>query len=171
MSDEGNGEKRVIPQLSVDTQILYERIKKAAIGDFISYPELTALIDRNVQTKGYSALMTARKMARRNDRMVFECVRGEGLKRLDDHGIVTGIPQQGLKRIRHISRTAAMKLSCVQNFDGLQNGDKISHNAAVSLFGAITLFTRERSVKRIEAAVQEKADKLPVMKTLELFKS
>lgn len=162
------GQSKTIPHASVDTQLLYERLKRAEIGEFIPYQELTATIDRDVQSDGRGYLNTARGMTLRHDRMVFECVSNQGLRRMNDTEIVEG-GTSILQRIRRASRRGAMKLASVKNFDALPNNKKIRHNALLSALGAITHFGRESNVKQIEAKVEAAQSKLPLARTLEIF--
>lgn len=161
--------KRTIPQISLDSQALYERLKKTKVGDFIKYEELTAIISRDVTNGGRGCLATARNIAMREHRMVFACVSGEGIKRLADSEIV-GIGLQATKHIRRVASKGMRKLSCVQDFDKLSQQEKLSHNTQMSVLGALHQACKESSVKRVESQVEKAQMKLSLAGTLDAFK-
>jgi hypothetical protein len=161
--------ERTIPQLSVDTQLIYDRLCKANPGEVLTYTELSSLIDRDVQGVGRGVLNSARNMALRQNRFVFECIRNEGIKRLDDSAIVES-GTDTIQRIRRAARKGALKLSSVKDFNGMNNGEKIRHNALISTLGVISHFSREVNIKRIETKVEEAQDKIPLQRTLDIFK-
>ena len=80
--------KRTINEVSADTLALYEALKDITIDGMITYANLSDLIGRDVQSEAIGSLTTARRMCQREDQIVFSPVRGVGLKRLDDSGIV-----------------------------------------------------------------------------------
>ncbi len=157
-----------IAQTSIDARLLYERIAALNVGDSISYKELSALIDRNVQEDGHGVLRTARRMAEREDRIVFDVVIGEGLRRLNDSEIVdTG--DRAVSRIRRGARRAANTISAVSDFNTLPNEKKVKHNTMLSILGTIAAFVRPKTVLRIESAVSGNSGKLSVGDTLKAF--
>jgi hypothetical protein len=161
-------EESKIRPMSIDAQVLYERLEKTQIGDRVSYKELNAIIDKNVQNGARHLLETARRAAMRKHHMVFQVIANEGLLRLDDLGIVaTG--KLSIAKVGRATRRGLKKLACVQNFDGMSNEAKIKHNTFASTLGALSLFTRGSSVKRIEEKVTEANVKLATRKTLEAF--
>lgn len=154
--------------MSLDTQMLYERLEKAQIGDLINYEELSAIIGSDVQIKGRGSLQSARKMAMRDKGMVFESVRDIGIKRLADAEIVRS-GQAYISRIRRHARRGMRVLVSVQNFEALPNDLKIRHNATASMLGAVAQFSGSAAQKRIEGAVEAAGNKISYAKTLELF--
>lgn len=154
--------------MSLDTQMLYERLEKAQIGDLIKYEELSAIIGSDVQIKGRGSLQSARKMAMRDKSMVFESVRDIGIKRLADAEIVRS-GQAYISRIRRHARRGMRVLVSVQNFEALPNDLKIRHNATASMLGAVAQFSGGAAQKRIEDAVEAAGNKISYAKTLELF--
>ncbi len=157
-----------IPVLSIDAKTLYEKLCSVAVGERVTYEQLTQCIGRNVQDKAYGALTTARRMAQRENRIVFGVVRGQGLIRLNDSDIVDA-GSNGLAKTRRVVKKHAKILSCVQDFNQLSNEEKLRHNAALSLYGAIAQATKPTTVKQVESAVNASAGALPVGKTLQLF--
>lgn len=158
------------PQItaSIDTQMIYERLEKSAIGELVEYQELSALIGTDVQSKGRGYMETARRMAMRDKGMVFEPVRNVGLKRLADTEIVRS-GQAYISKIRRHARRGMRVLVSVQDFNSLPNDLKVRHNATASMLGAVAQFSGGAAQKRIEGAVEQAGQKISYAKTLELF--
>lgn len=175
--------KRSIFEISVEARLLYARLKEVSIGEVVLYTELAAiggrpmetdedtgkLIDRRFPLELYGALSTARRRAQKDDGIILDAVYGEGLKRLNDHEIV-GTSQRYIDGTRRASRRASKRLACVANFDDLPAESKVQHNTFMSLFGALAVITRAKSVKKLEGHVQQAHEQLPLVKTLEAFK-
>lgn len=160
---------KAIPELSVDTQLLERRMLAANVGDVIPYDELSAVIGRDVQTDARGNLTSARNRVLRSSQMVFEPVTNVGLKRLDDHGIVSlGSSYAG--RIRNLARRGRRKLAAVLNFDALPNTLKVEHNTRYAQLSAIGHFASEKSTKKIEGAVTDTAASLPLRHCLDKMK-
>lgn len=168
MSDT-NGKAKSIPEASIDTRLVFDRLKNAKPGEVIPYKELAEILGTDPRNgKGYSSVASARRMALNQLKYAFEAVSGEGIKRLTDHE-ASRTGEQTLKAIRRRARLGAKKLTCVEKFESLSNDDKIAHNAALSMLGAITQATSAKTQERIESAVKEATKELPVAKTLALF--
>ena len=162
-------EKRAVPELSMDTQILEGVLRTAAADVIMTYAELSAAIDRDVQKSARPQLRSARRCLLAQDHLVFGVVRNVGLKRLDDHGIVGTASQ----RLRHIRRTATVGLhevASVRDFAALPNDEKIRHNAAMSVYSVLRHITKEKTMLKLEGAVGEAQEKLPLAKMLAAVK-
>ena len=158
--------KRTIPEASSDTRFLYQRLIKVEAGETITYDELSKEIGRNVRKARY-LLASARRMALSNDRVVFGTIRGVGLRRMDNSGIV-GSVESRTKRIRNQARKGLKELGCV---DGeLSRDDTVKHNVGVSVFSVLSEITKPKSIKRLEGKVEATQASLPLAKTLDAFK-
>lgn len=161
--------KKSIPELSVDSKLLYERLKKAGIGETVTYAELSGIVGRDVANGGRGTMMTARRLCQAEHQMVFGTVRKVGLKRLSDQEIVdTG--EAVTKHIRKTARRGARRIACA-NYQALANDAKVRHNAQISLLGAIVALSKPSSIKRLEKSVAKEHEQLPVAKTLEVFRT
>ncbi len=159
--------KRAIPELSVDTQILVKRLMSLPIGEMILYEELSALIGRDIRQQPVRGLLrSARHIVLRDEQIVTEAVRGEGLKRLDDVGIAQ-LGDQHIARTRRACRRTAMKLVCVQKFEALSDELKAKHNTAMGVIAVLSAATRPQFVKRLEGKI---AEQLPLAKMLDAIK-
>jgi len=159
-------EKKTIQEMGADAKLLIARLDKIEAGEIVPYAELSEVIGRDIR-KHRGALYTAMNSLRRDGQKVFGTMRGEGLKRLDDSGIL----QSAEGTIPSIHRTIrrGMKTLACSNYDHLDNEEKIRHNATASHCGALLLATKPAATKRLMAAVAEKHEELPTARTLELF--
>lgn len=164
-------EKKTIQPISIDAQVLLNRLKQAQPGQIIFYSELTGLIKRDVQTQpGYGACMTARNRLMRDEGMIFSPVHNHGLKRLTEEEVASS-GGHGITRIRKLAGRERMKLHCgVKNFESLSNAAKIAHNTAASIYGMMQMFSKKKTIEKIETAVTVQNGKLPSAKILEMFK-
>ena len=161
-------DKRPNFELSVDTRLLYQRLKETHIGDQVSYDELSELIGRDVRNGAHSNLQSARNRCMKHDGIVFGTIRTVGLKRLNDTEIVETAEEQ-INRIRRASRRAAKTLAQVRDFAAMPEEAQTKHNASLSLFGAVAKITQTSQVQKLEKHVGEAQKQLPLAKTLEFF--
>lgn len=162
-------EKKHIRETSIDAKLLYQRLRKAEIGEFIPYSELSEIIGQDVQKKGRGFLTTARRMCEREDKKTFGVVINEGLKLLDN-GEIIGTAEFSVRHIKRTSRRSIKRLSCIEDLSTLENGEKIRFNTFASILGVMATMGQERSIRKIQNKVQETQERLPYAKTLEAFK-
>lgn len=147
-----NTNTRAIPELSVDTQTIERLLLAVAVGDTITYVELTAAIGRDVQHAARHVLTSARRRVLGSARAVFEPVVDIGLKRLDDVGKI-GAGRWHLSRARRQAQYAARKASAVDNFEALPNAQKIEHNVVLAQAGVMRHFTSAKSTNKLATAM------------------
>jgi hypothetical protein len=162
-------EKKSIREVAIDSKLLYQRLAKMEIGDFVSYHELSEIIGRDVQREGRGFLNTARQICQREHEKTFGVIVGAGLKCLMPTEVI-GTTNFAIEHIRRTSRKAVKRLKCVGDIEKLTNEDKIKMNANASILGALSVMTRESYIKKIEARVEATREQLPYAKTLEAFK-
>ena len=165
---ETNG-KRVIPQLSVDAQLLAKRLEQVLVGEVIEYKDLNSVIKGNTQNGSRGALNAARKTIQREKQIVFEPVLGKGLKRLTDSEIV-GTGTAALAKIRRSSKRAVRKLACAE-YDKLKPEEQTRFNAVGAMLGALHQASKERNLKVIEGECAVAKAQLSFNATFDLFKS
>jgi len=158
-----------IPEQSMETRMLLDRLAKASVGEVIKYTELSELIGQDVQARSRGHLASAIKSLLNDRQMVFGVIRTVGVKRLSD-GEIVAVGDEILPRIRRMAKRATRKLLAVADFNSLTNDQKIRHNAVVSSLATVSFFSKEARVKEIEKQVGS-AQPLPVGKVLGLFKS
>lgn len=163
-----SADAKTIPSISVDAQTLHKRLTQVAPGEVVEYKTLTALIGMDVQRRAVGFLNTARNKAFVDDNMVFSCVRGVGLKRIDKPEEFNAIGTCAIER-QHRMSGRTIKRMAKAPMDKFSNPEMIKHNALISALGAMYLMTKPSGIKAIEEKVSEAADKLPVGKTFALF--
>lgn len=153
-----------IAQKSIDAQIIERHLETAEVGQLVTYAELSELIGRDVQGKGRYLLETAKRALLRRG-IVFETVRGEGIKRASDIEIVDH-RQQDFDRIKRTAGRALNKLACV-NQDSLNNEAKIKFNATASHLGVLRQLTSRKAIEAVEQQTRESKQQLPLARTIE----
>lgn len=161
--------KQNIAKISIDSQVLFNRLEKMKKGDFVSYDELTALIDKDVQNSARYNLTTARNKMLSEHGVVFEPVHNEGLNALTDEENALSSGAVALKRIRKTAHRAVKRLTAVE-FDGLSNEAKVAHNTGLGMAGAFLAITKSKTVKRVEVEARNTGEIISLNKTIELFK-
>ena len=156
-------------EASIETKLLYERLKETGPGDTIPYDELTELIGTDVRdARGRGYLRSARVMLQNLHEILTITIRGQGIRHATDIDVVDDIGREG-KSIHRKAVKASRKPACIKNYDSLPSDAKIRHNVHLSLIGAIKQATSSRSRKLLTDAVTAGQGALPVAKTLELF--
>lgn len=154
--------KKSIGMASADAVTLARAMREIKVGEVVTYQQLSQTIARNVTREAQAALHTARGIVQREDRMVFDAVRGVGLKRLNDEEIVD-LSDKARDHIRRTSRRTAKKLTCV-DYDGMSRDKQVKHNTALSMLGVFMAMATEKSTRRLSEQVQIAGTDLPVAK-------
>lgn len=143
---------KAIPELSVDTQVLERRLLELNIGDEVPYQVLSTAIGRNVQGPGRHVLASAVRRLLNEHGRVIASVKGQGMKRLDDVGIVS----TGAAAIKHIHRTskrASKRLAAVADYEALPKPEQARLNLQRAMLGVLAHSTREPQMKKLEGKV------------------
>ena len=149
-------------ELSADSKTLAQRLREVTVGETVPYSVLSAAIARDVCADGRGALQTARRLVLKEYRMVFDAVRGEGLRRLTDVQIVS-LSDKARDHIRRTSRKTARALTCV-DYDAMPRDVQTKHNTALSMLGVIGELATEKSQARLASMVEEAGTELPYAK-------
>lgn len=158
----------VIPIISAEAQRLAQRLSEVQPGEVVTYCELTTLIGLDVQTRGRGLLATARKHVLRDQQLVFEPIRNEGMKCLTDEEIAASGASH-LRRIHNASRRGVKKLSAVKNFAQLTPVQQLRHNTSMTLLATFFEVSRAKNMQRVEHVVQHAGRALPLQETLKVF--
>ena len=153
---------------SIDTQMVIDRLRAAAPGELVTYRELSDIIGRDVADGARHVLQSATRALQKHRQMVFAAVTRQGVRRLDDAGIVD-MGGAAIKRIGRAARRAGVTLGCA-NFDNLDDGRRVKHNATLSYFGVVEAISKKGAIAKIESRVEKTRQALPLAKTLEAFK-
>lgn len=161
---------RSIPELSQDSRALANELESTPVGQVVTYTKLSAVIGRDIKIpSAYALLHSARERLVKHKGIVFEVVRGQGLKRLDDAAIAASAPGR-VKRVHKVAKRETRKLLCADQ-SKLSNADRITHNAAVAMIGTIAEVTRPKQLTRLERRLeQSNPSRLTLEATLDAFK-
>jgi len=160
-------DKKTLFEMSIDTRMLYDRLKKAAVGEVVSFAQMTDTLGRQVEGANSNLQSALRRLE--GEGIAFANVRGVGYQRMNDVEVVN-TAEHAREGIRRKAKRAVKRLTCVQEFDKLPNELKVKHNAALSGFGAIASIMSPGRVKALEEQVMKAGAQLPLAKTLEAFK-
>ncbi|TGU44645.1 hypothetical protein EN788_22275 [Mesorhizobium sp. M2D.F.Ca.ET.145.01.1.1] len=160
-------EKKTLFEMSIDTRMLYDRLKKAVTGEVISFTQMSEELGRPIA--GDCSNLQSALHRLEGEGIAFANVRGSGYQRMNDIEVVNSA-ETAREGIRKKARRAIKRLTCVQKFDALPNELKVKHNAALSGFGAIASIMSPGRVKSLEEQVAKAGAQLPLAKTLEAFK-
>lgn len=159
-------EKKTLAEMSTDTRFILQRLQKAEEEEVVTYEELSTIIGRDVTKKARPNLQSAMRAALR-DRMVFECVRKIGVKRLKNSQIPDVVSTNTITRIRHQARKGVRKLGCT-DVSKLTRSEQLRMYASMSMLGTIASVATEKKVQALEKVCV--GGELPLAKTLEAFK-
>lgn len=153
-------------QMSADTRLLIAHLQNATVGQEFTYEALSAVISRPVDG-GTAALQTAMRRLMRDKDMVFGCIRGKAIKRLDDRGIVDE-GAQASDRIRRAARRSFERMSKAE-FSSLPREYQAKFSAHTSIMATLAHMTSSREVERLEKGIPTGKRELPVNETLKMF--
>lgn len=153
-------------QMSADARLLLARLEKAAVGDLITYEDLSATISRPVDG-AFGPLRTALRRMLRDKDAVFACVPGKGVKRLSDPEII----DEGVQAMDMIRRRAqrSMERQMKADFSKLDRERQARFSAQVSVMGTIAFMTKATNVAKLAAKATSDRKELPVAETLRMF--
>lgn len=154
-------------EMSADARLLRQKLASLKPGDFIKYADLSAEISKDV-SGGTPALQTAKRSLLQNEGFVFSCVRGEGLKRLNDEEIVAA-SDQDVNRIRRSAKKGARKLASVENYAAMSNAAQLRHTTRLSVMTAVAHMASSRGIQKLEGTAAGRAKELPISETLAAF--
>ena len=163
--------EKAIPEMSVDTRLLYQRVREMKHEEIVTYTELSALVGRTVTTAARHNLHSARNKALRHDRVVTEAVVGVGVKRLADASIVEHTGDAVRRRMRRAAWKGVQKLTSV-DFEGLDQAQRVKQNAELSQLSALRAFSKDSITGKIERRIGNASspEPLALAKTLDVFR-
>ena len=154
--------------VSIETKLIYERLAKAAVGDVVTYEELSKLIGCDVRHHRGPVNSALNQLVRQH--VVFTCVARVGFKCCSDTEKITVVSFDQLKRMRRAGKRAQRAAAAVENFEKLPRDVQTQHNVQMSIAGAVLQMTTVNGQKKIKAAVETVQHELPLAATLETFK-
>jgi hypothetical protein len=140
-----------IGQASVEAQLLAKRLSAVAMGETVTYGELSDIIKRDVLECRH-ILGTARRIAQREHGAIFDCRSDHaGIVRLSDAEMAE-IPSAKIAKINRIASRSA-KVATLVDWSKLEPAQQASLSATMSL----CLFLQQGSSVKSVAAIQASA--------------
>jgi len=165
------GSGKGISEAHPDTVMLTDRLLGLAMGEEITYEEMRKFLKHNEwDSVSASRLQSARRRAQSMGDVVTDCIRGVGIRRLNNEGIVK-VSRGKFASIGRKARRVGKALACTE-YDKLTDAEKVSWNMSMSLTSALVLATKEAKLKQLEAGVRALPDltRLPVGAVLDIVK-
>lgn len=151
-----------------DTRAIISRLRNVKVGEMVPYHELEELVGKRVDDFRGN-LATARRRLQTDAGMVFDCVLGDGLIRLDDKGI-SKLSSSCMDSIRKKASRTVRVLENV-NLSNLSDGERMSHLANTSILIMTSEVNRATSAKRLSASIDKSAAaSLTMAKTLDALR-
>jgi hypothetical protein len=150
-----------------DTIVLENVLTDAAVGDLITYDQMSSAIGRDVREHALPSLRSARRALIKSKGVVFGVEHGVGYRRLNDVEIVESSVSDR-NRIRRAANRSLNKLKVVK-FDGLDETGKRNHIAASAQLGAVAMFASNAACKKIESKVETSKSVIAIGETLKMF--
>jgi hypothetical protein len=155
--------KPTIFQRGVDSIKLRDELMLTPVGSIITYARLSEVLGKPVSGTT-SALSSARRIVEHEDKILFGCVRGQGLKRLDSEGVVDQAStktQAVRRRARRVVKTLTLAV-----FEDLKEASQRKAVAVASVLFVIADLAKEKSINAVELKAYGRSDQLPVIETL-----
>lgn len=144
---------------------IYCALSELEEGESISYEKLSEIAHgEDVQREKRHLLQTAIKWSLSDD-IVIGCVRDVGVYRLKNNEI-DSIADQAHRQIRRRAKRTARALSAC-DYDRLNEDERREHTARLAFVGALQLFTKPSTIKKI--AANTNPGEVDNSKTLALF--
>lgn len=142
------------------TLLIYQRLRRLAMGEIASWDELSALIDMDASADGNGFVQTAKKMCRRDDGYCFMTVRGLGVKRLTDEEIAKEKMPQHRRGLRSRSREIVAD-AMVADTSNMSEEAQRELTVHVALAGRLLLESNLKSLEKEKAKAQLNAPPTP----------
>lgn len=159
-------------QRAVDTTLLIEHLRTKQPGDLVTYGELQSVVGKSCAPgdAAYSNLLSARRAVMRESRIHFVTVAREGIQCVH-HEEATRFASNYTSRARTMARRGREQLAAV-DFAALSNQGKLLHTTEAAILGAMEIFGRSASRKKVLTAVEKSSDKsISYEATLRLFEN
>lgn len=135
-----------------------ERLVKAFAGmgegDEMTYKQVESIIMENPQSDhGRSVTLSARRIARKEFKIVIQCEPSKGFIRVKNE-LIPELPAEHRARIRRRLKLAGEELAVV-DVKKLSNGAKSKFFIELSWVGTLDQFTKPKLVKQISDAVKD----------------
>lgn len=154
---------------SVNTQFLVDRLSTCAMGDVVTYTELSRIAGCDVQNGHRGTLESARQIVQKDKGFVFGVVRNEGIQRMTDEEIALNAKDD----IHAINRKAKKSIRRQANADysKLSEVGKLAFNTSGTILTLLSAASSRGADKRIETAVKDSSKPLSLTDALVAFQA
>jgi hypothetical protein len=155
---------RAVPELSVESRLLIQRLGRMEEDEVITYEELDELTSCRVRGSNY--LDTARRRVLIDKGIVIECVASVGVKRIANANLHE-LGDAALKRMARLGTRAIRKGQCA-DLAAMSDADRTAHLANMSAIAMLVHFSKPRAVASLVPYVTGTME-LPIGRTLEVL--
>lgn len=157
-----------IPQTCAETLRLVDYMRGAAMGKLFTYAELSGIVGADVRVAKRHWLESAKRILVARHGIVFESVRGQGLRRLSD-GELPALADHDRKGIHRRAGRSARKLACA-NVEALSTDQKTKLYVGLATLAVVRHVTGAQQQKRLTGIVITTQQRLPVASAIEALK-
>lgn len=158
---------------SLEVQELAVYLSGLPVNQVCKYSELSEVLCQDVtKPKGRAKLESAKQIVLSEHGLVFQCVRGVGIKRLEKEQVVASVLPDTVRKIRSATRKGKKIISkgiSPEDYKTLSKDGQAAYNATVSLLNVTDQISRSSQIKSVEKSVRETNAPLNLGKTLEAF--
>ncbi len=156
-------------EMSADTRAVRLALSQLKEGDTITWVELNKSVPgRTLQGAHAYIQQSARRSLLTDERMVFDCQRGVGVRRCTDDAKVTGSAATTTK-VRRALKRGVKRLNAVENFEALPRELQVQHQLKKTVWGMQLHLLTAKALAKISARVTETKNDLPPKVALALF--
>lgn len=157
-----------IREASFETKKIIERLSALNPGESLSYRDIQEMcgLSSLAPCRGY--IQTARRTLR-SDGVLFEAIRGQGLRRMTDEQIATQCPSWRRRRIRVQAREMVKDIGAIQSFASLSDEAQLSVYVAQSEAAIIQKATDRGAETKLRDASRAKKEQLAIGESLRLL--
>ena len=158
--------KTIIAKMSVDAELLIGLLRMVPVGEFISYGTMREAIGRPV-AGGTGTLQTARNRLLRDEGIVFDCVRGDGLRRVADVEKLD-IAATGIASVNRAVRRKVRILQTVA-VEKMEAADVTKFHTVAAHLGTLQAMTTTKATRKISALAESQAKPLAIAEVARSF--
>ena len=156
-------------KLSPETRMLRQYLRTVAKNAVVTFAQMSEQCGVDVQKKP-SVIASARHgLLGDAVPIVIASVRGVGVIRLDDAGIVES-SDHDIDMIRRKARRSVRKITAVADFAAMPPKLQLAHTVRLSIFTAVASMASDAGMKKIEPMVSAGTRELPISETLRAFR-
>lgn len=162
-------EKRSVPALRAETEILCNRIAKLEPGELLTYAEMSKLIAQDVQGVARGVLTSARNKAANDFDVVTVTVIKEGIRRAmgADYGSIVSSALEHTRRKTRRALKHSLKMP-QEEYDGMPHEKQVDLNLKRTTASTLLHFSSPKVEKQLGAAVSVKNSRLAIGDVLKI---